>query len=237
MKKKRGIPEDWKRVAASIFLEHPKWNAAQLHRQLGVYYGESNAPGLSAVQKARAEIAMRYKAIQAEGGEDKEWSMGVTRYYPVPLGALDCVTTLQRLFHAEGKWLTVRRAQWIAALHPVLWPLLKDHPLRLAQIAAFYSRREQIAEVNNSYLDTTDLDKVFLEARDVSAAAVTWVWPDFYGAHQVEPFGWETGLLLDFVKLLLETGAKEAIAFADAHPEVWPEAESWMVFQTRKGDK
>lgn len=110
----------------------------------------------------------------------------------------------------------------------------EHHPLLLAQIAAFYSRWEQIAEVNNEpYTDTTALYKVFLIDRDVSISAVVREWANtYYG--QVEPEGDESGLLADFVNLLLQTGSEKAISFAEEHPKVQPEAEEWMLFQTRK---
>lgn len=231
---RRNVPQVVKNEIAKFLIESPDYSGAELKR---LVESSLRARGIRYCYTARTYQTWKRKSGPVLSDLDKEWSLGTLREYPVLPDVLDCVTTLQRLFHAQRprpKWLTIRRVQWVAVLHPVLWPLLSEYPTRLAQIAAFYSRREQVAEVNNDpYPVTTDLDKVFLEDRDVSAATVTRVWVDTYGGRQVEPFGWETGLLLDFVKRLLEKGADKAIEFADAHSEVWPEAEAWMVFQVR----
>jgi len=192
-----------------------------------------------------------YQNIKNEMGKtlvdlDRPWSMGSYIKHEIPLSALNAVLSLQSFLLKHDRYLTVRRARWYSILHPALAPVVEEaypnettqNELRLMQIASFYCRKEQIAELNNEVLDTSDLDTVFLVRRDVRCETVLREWANFYlpnidDSITVSDNDENTKLLSQFVSLLIQSGVEPAITFIREHPEIKPLVEEWLVLSTR----
>jgi hypothetical protein len=92
---------------------------------------------------------------------DQPWSIGLCEEYKIPA---DIIPTLIECEKIESKKFTVREAQWVAKLKPVVYEMVKrefpkDSPLGyLIMIAYQYSHKEKISELTNEKLDTTELD-------------------------------------------------------------------------------
>jgi len=177
-------------------------------------------------------------------GFDKPWSLGTY----VPPADIAPLISLQKQLFAYGRYLTTRRARWYAVLYPVLAPIIEQaypgdnaqNELRIMQIASFYCRKEQIAEVNDIALDTSKLDSIFLIYQDISFKAMLLEWFNLFLPDMENPdtltlnIEGNTELLLQFVNTLTQSGVDQALKFFKEHPEVQPLAERWMVFSTRK---
>jgi len=244
VKGKETLAKDWKRKAEVIFTTHPDWNAGQIHRQLMEVLGEGRAPSsVSSIQKVLPKWKENYK-----GYDDRRWSMGTF----VPQGNIEPVLSLQRQLLENGRYLTVRRARWYSILYPILSPLMEQtypndisqNELRIMQIAWFYCRREQIAEMNHdSQLDTSTLDRIFLVEQDISFETILHEWVNHFrpgiveqddSASITEDGKESTELLPQFRKLIMQSGVEQALLFIKKNPKVQPLAERWMVLSIRK---
>ena len=118
------LSKNWKRVASTIFIEHPDWNAGQIHRQLIMILGDSKSPSsVSSVQKLLPDWRKHYNP-------DSPWSLGAY----TPQADIQPLLSLQRQLTKHGRYLTIRRARWYAVLYPVLLPLLEQtYPSDLTQ--------------------------------------------------------------------------------------------------------
>ena len=233
---KEKLAKSWKQVAEAIFFQHPNWNAGQVHRQLIVVLGEGKAPAsISSVQKVLPEWKKNYSP-------DRPWSLGAY----IPQGDIMPLLSLQRQLAEHGKYLTVRRARWYAILYPAVSSLFEhsypgdtaQNEFRIMQIASFYCRTEQIAEVNCGILDTTELDNIFLIGQAVGFEVVLREWarlflPGVERPDKVSDTEKSPDLLSQFIKILLQSGADRAFRFVEKTPQVQPLAERWMVLSTR----
>lgn len=237
---KEKLAKNWKRLALTIFIEHPDWNAGQIHRQLVVVLGEGRAPAsVSSVQKVLPEWKKNHSP-------DRPWSMGAF----IPQGDIEPVFSLQRQLLKHGRYLTTRRARWYSILYPILAPLMEQaypndttqNELRTMQIASFYCRKEQMAEVNGELLDTFELDGIFLIGQNVGFEAVLREWVNLFlsGIEQLDDsvpvldIGENTESLSQFINLLMQSGVEQAIAFVRQHLETKPLAEEWLILSTRQ---
>ena len=178
---------------------------------------------------------------------DKPWSVASCE---LPYQAIERIVSIQRMLLGCGRYLTIRRASWIAKLTPLI-PNADD--LTLLQIASFYSRKEQIAEIaGDDYPDTTDLDQVFIINGDTSFESILRQWLRVYlpgivddlkdqGAYpkpnMKETLGLtvqQKTLLSEFTDLLFsgEWGAIQN--FILKHPEIHPIAQRWLVLSVRR---
>ncbi len=195
--------------------------------------------------------ARTYQNIKKEMGKpladlDRRWSIGAY----MPQGDIMPLLSLQRQLIKHDRYLTTRRARWCAILYPALSSLLEQvypddtaqNELRLMQIASFYCRKEQIAEVNGRVLDTSDLDNIFLIGQSVGFEDIVREWVNLFlpGVEKLDDLtltpdaDGNTELLLQFANTLIRSGVEQAIAFVKKHPEVQPLAEKWMVLSTRQ---
>ena len=124
---------------------------------------------------------------------DKEWTLWALVSYPIGAESINKVIEIHRVLKKYDKYLTIRRAKWIARLYPILFPILKSQypnekdselDLILLQIASFYTRLEQISEnpadkekiVDREVIDSKDLDQVFIIDQNLTFEAVLREW-------------------------------------------------------------
>lgn len=230
-------------------------------------------PGPSAITKylnesgVRREIAKRQ---QTPRDLDIKWSLGSCKDNEIPAAALPQVVSVHRqlLDHAEDRYLTVRCAVWVARLYPLLNPLLEEayqgqteqNNFRLKVIASFYSRKEQVDDINGeSPLKTHGLDDLFIVNRDVSFTTVFRKWlevffPGIYedakkseadvrlktADHGLGKLTKKEITLFDqFFGLLIESGTdrqkwEETITFVSARPRLTSLVEKWMALSVRQ---
>lgn len=165
---------------ASRCLENPTLKAKEIQAEMARKYGDA-APGLSAVQKELARIHKDPGRLNKE--LDQPWSVGSLSKYPIPAESIPTVIELQVMRNNSGtvvgrSFLTIRQAQWVARLAPLLNSIASEifaensASWLLLRIAALYARLEQIAELNQETLDTVPLDshlfiiKDFLKEKD-----------------------------------------------------------------------
>lgn len=124
---------------------------------------------------------------------DRPWSVGACQEYPVMQGHILFLLEIQSMLLAKARYLTIRRARWLALLEYSLTELLEiKYPdqsilnLRLYQISSFYVAWEQRAELNGEPLDTKILDKKFIIDGDVSAQTITSFWLDEFILDPIE---------------------------------------------------
>ena len=177
-------------------------------------------------------------------GFDKPWSLGTY----VPLADIAPLISLQRQLFADGLYLTTRRARWYAVLYPVLAPIMEQaypddttqNELRIMQIASFYCRKEQIAEVNDVALYTSKLDSIFLIYQDIIFKAMLLEWFNLFLPDMEIPdiltlnIDENTELLLPFINTLTQSGVEQALLFIEENPKEQPLAERWMALSIRK---
>ncbi|MFC2122459.1 hypothetical protein ACFLRP_02095 [Bacteroidota bacterium] len=178
---------------------------------------------------------------------DKPWSVASCE---LPYQAIGRVVAIQRMLLGYGRYLTIRRAKWTAKLTPFI-PNADD--LTLLQIASFYSRREQIAEIaGDDYPDTTDLDYIFIINGDISFETILRQWLNVYLPGIIDDLKdkntdpgpnikdtleltvQQKTLLSEFTNLLF-SGEWDAIRdFILKHPDIRPIAQEWLVLSVRK---
>lgn len=242
-KKRKNVSPVIRDEVANVLLSNPQATGRELKR---VVEKSLKRKGLLFSFTART-----YQNIKKEMGKpltdrDTPWSVGAY----APQGDIQPLISLQRQLTEQGRYLTIRRARWYSTLYPTLSPLFEkaysgdtaQNELRMMQIASFYCRKEQIAEVNSETPDTSDLDSTFLIGQDVSFETVLLEWINLFlpGAENLEDStqardtNENAELLSQFINLLKQSGVVQAIKFAKKHPEVQPEAEKWMVLSTRQ---
>lgn len=196
------------------------------------------------------------------GPEDSPWSVGCCIKEDI---SPDVVLPIQQqLLHYDGRFLTIRRARWYSKLYPLLFPLLeKAYPgqpsqnqLRLHQIASFYTRMEQIAEISGEvYPDTRALDNTFFLNQDFSFGTSCRMWQGLYRqipekpskvtdkkaselkAEQIlgeEMTDGEVRLLNKFINLMADGDTEKAIIFVEENPGIQSLAEKWMALSLRR---
>ena len=164
----------------SLYLENPTLRAKEVQAELERRHGDI-APKLSAVQKELTKL--RRDPGQLNKEIDQQWSLGSLSKYPIAAETIPVIIELQTARNNNGavvgrSFLTIRQAQWIARLSPLLNSISSELPEGinipglLLQIAVLYARLEQIAEINQEILDTLDLDgllfitKGYLQEKD-----------------------------------------------------------------------
>ncbi|MCK4826696.1 hypothetical protein KA005_63755 [bacterium] len=227
-------------------------------------------PGSKSVPKERAiyKIIERNKDKIQPSDLDNPWSLGSCRNNDI---SPDVIIPIQQQLLHYGRFLTIRRACWYSLLHPILFPLLeKAYPeqenqiqVELFQIASYYTRMEQLAEIKGEPLDTRDLDETFIFNQDFSLKTSLRVWNSLYrhipqrpskvmrekastltpenilGEEMSES---EARLLNKFIKSLCaydtdEGDLEKAISIAEKNPEIQPFVKKWMAFSLRRDIK
>lgn len=190
---------------------------------------------------------------------DGPWSVGSCPRYNISHEYISDLIRLQKLMMKKSAYLTTRRARWLSFLYPVLRNKASD--LGLLQISAFYSRKEQLAEINGlGSANTFELDKVFLTGDEpVAFGVILQEWIKVYFPHieKNKQRNRETetkdkrplilGTLTTEVNELLEqfqeilTSSKtnkekqsDLEDFMKEHPELESKLEEWLVFSTRR---
>ncbi len=225
-------------------------------------------PGSKSIPKERAiyKILERNKGKTIPSDLDTPWSLGSCLKYDI---SADAVIPIQRqLLPYEGRFLTIRRTRWYSILHPVIFPLLeKEYPeqldenqWRLYQIASYYTRAEQIAEIRGEdYPDTQFLDNKFIFEQDFSFKTNYRLWNHMYkqipekpakvtplasglNAEQIlakQITADEARLLNEFINMQCDYEAddedlEKAIILVEENPGIQPVAEKWMALNLRR---
>jgi len=241
------------KLKSKLRTDNPHWSEGEINDEVKELF-----PSLGLVQGYVTKLS---KAKESLPELDNTWSLGSCLEYDI---ALDVVMPLQRQLLPCGRFLTIRRARWYSKLYPALSPLLdKYYPgqvsqnqLRLMQIASFYTRAEQIAEINGkAYPDTRTLDNVFIFNQDVSFETTLRAWLEGYLGASEKPTPLvedvsierilgkttdaEIKLLNKFIGLLASYDAGEAdieklLAFTKDNPNMQPLIEKWLVLSLRR---
>lgn len=264
MNNKRGVKTKDHLVAEIILLK--KGNNRLAARDIRDLLLGSH-PGSKSIPKERAiyKILERNKDKTLPSDLDTPWSLGSCLKYDI---SVDVVAPIQRQLLTFGRFLTIRRARWYSKLHAVLFPLLeKAYPkqvnqnqIRLHQISSFYTRMEQIAEIDGEvYPDTRALDNTFIFDQDFSIRTILRMWKGLYRqipkklskltddkasalkAEQVlggQITKSEARLLSKFIKLLCayedDDYLEKAIIFVEENPDIQPSVEKWMALSLRR---
>jgi len=223
-KTKRQNVDNLVRNTVTDFLnENPDYSGSKLKRLV--------EPQLRA-RGFRYDFSIRtYENIKNQLGEsrrplDEYWSVSTGVEYPISFNSLNAVISVQSLLLKNEKRLTIRRALWIGILHPILSEALSktyhheheiERDLTLLQIASFYTRMEQIAErvdAKNRYIDSLELDKVFIINKDVSFEAILKEWTNIFLPNTSEEQGTQSNLLIEeeqdsFIGILRMPGSIE----------------------------
>jgi hypothetical protein len=201
------------------------------------------------ISRARANV---------DGTLDGKWSFGSCIKHNIPHEYIKDLVQHQNMMLERGDYLTIRRARWLSKLYPVLKGKVSDY--MLLQIAAFYSRKEQIAEIDGlSFANTLDLDKEFITNPNISFSST--IVPEFMKVYfpfirkeekqksniqledkiklifkELPPA--KAALIDEFKNLLLSSKTNkdkqaDVEAFLKENPELEPEIQQLLLFSTR----
>jgi hypothetical protein len=121
---------------------------------------------------------------------DLPWSIGVCEQYNIPPEIIPVLIKEQQLrarseFKVLQQGITIREARWFARLYPAMealtrkqFPLDPEERLRfMPLIVSCYAQRERVSELmNEPYLDTSELDRIFFIDEDLSSDALFEAW-------------------------------------------------------------
>lgn len=223
---------------------------------------EEQIKGIDYTLRTYQKIKEKLKPVLAEmkaSGIDRLWTIGACIKEDI---LVDVVVPIQRQLLSYGRFLTIRRARWYSKLHAVFSPLLeKAYPgqpdrnqIRLYQIASYYTRMEQIAEISGeAYPDTRALDTTYIINQDFSFKTSFRMWEGLYlqipeskvmdekasalKAEQnlsKEMTERQARLLNEFVKLEADGDSEKAGALVEKNPDIQPFVEKWMAFSLRR---
>lgn len=236
-----------KREDNSLTAKEIKGELARLHPQL------KNIPKEGAIYKI---IKRNVDRVTSTSTLDKPWSLGACLEYGIKP---EYVLPIQWQLAKYRRYLTIRRARWYSVLHPLLMPVLeREHPrsdeenqMWLFQIAGFYSRAEQVAEIKGDNApDTRLLDDKFLYHHDISFATIADVFCELYLlldkpvkaadtptaeavlAEEITPS--QGKLLRQFIKLLYDALMEKAVELAEENPSLQAVAQKWMALSLRR---
>lgn len=118
---------------------------------------------------------------------DTPWSIVACEQYGIPISEVPIILEYWRVMECISKKrncdmsnrLSIRRARWIARLHPLVNDTLntkftdnrKLYIGHLSRLADIYARREELSEMTGKPLNTRDLDARFLRDQDISETA------------------------------------------------------------------
>jgi len=218
-------------------------------------------PNSKSIPKERAiyKILERNKDKTISSELDNRWSAGSCLKYGI---SLEIVLSIHRLLLQSNRFLTIRRARWYSALHPILFPLLEatypgqleENQIRLFQISSYYSRAEQITEIDGDDTpDTSDMDNTFFINQDFSLEASLRIWGGLYSqtpekptkADDAKPIeqilgdeltAREVKLLDKFIELCASDNFEKAAALADKN-KIVSLAERWLALSLRRDIK
>jgi len=218
-------------------------------------------PNSKSIPKERAiyKILERNKDKTISSELDNRWSVGSCLKYDI---SLDIVLSVHRQILPYDRFLTIRRARWYSTLYPILFPLLEstypgqleENRLRLFQITSYYSRAEQIAEIDgNDSPDTSDLDNTFLINHEFTLLASLNAWDSLYSQTPKKPTkvddakpieqilsdeltAREVKLLDKFIELFASNNFDKAAELASKN-NIVPLAERWLALSLRRDIK
>ena len=253
------------RLRNALYAELQRKNESESYKML-MHKVDNLVPGLSTVQKCLKKNKANWPKPSPL---DNPWSLGSCLGKDI---SVDVIVPIQQQLLNYGRYLTIRRARWYSMLHPVLFPLLeKAYPgqldqnqIRLHQIASFYTRIEQIAEISReTYLDTRVLDNTFIFNQDFSPETSIRLWMDLYlhipalpskvtdspppGEKAEQILGKNVAaedvkLLNEFIENMnaYEAGVgdlEKAISLVHENPNIQPLVEKWMALSLRRDIK
>jgi hypothetical protein len=176
-----------KELIKDILLQHPEWNARQIHDRYLILIGDVNkAVTLSAVQKVLEELRPKYQKIKDTGMENP-WYIGTKMENPLSAEAVRYILRVQDWYEKAKNadleneiiknpfnsmdlrglasvWrpVTVRQAKWIS----VLYDISRDDIEYLWFISLYYAYFELMSELSNSpCFDTSAIDRNLLKGK------------------------------------------------------------------------
>lgn len=218
---------------------------------------EAQNPSLRSYEEALKYVRQLFRV---KNPLDAPWAIGCCIKYGI---SPDVVIPFQRQWLSYGRFLTIRRARLYSMLHPILCPLLEKafpgqsdrNQIRLYQIASFYTRMEQIAEMNGEdYPDTRELDERFIFNQDFSPEAFSLIFANLYyqsgksskakgerpsalKAEQIlagEMTDGEVELLNEYIEFFSTGDFEKANTFYKSNPNIQPFIEKWRVLNLRR---
>lgn len=237
--------------------ENPDRTPVDIRKELLRYRKEILVPKERAIYGILKKNADKLKTTPL----DLPWSLGACDYIHIPSERISEIIEIAKLL-PEGRFLTVRRAKWISRLSPLLSPVLEKHyhgevlqnMVRLYQISSFYSREEQLAEIDGrAFANTTTLDRLFIIEGKVDTDSIVDMWFTTYLSPKTERVKEKTTttptpsrlvlgkvslkqskLLEQWVTWLIASERDSAKTFLKKHPDIELLALQWLAFSLRR---
>ncbi|MFC1984726.1 hypothetical protein ACFLU0_01785 [Chloroflexota bacterium] len=152
-------------LIASVYQKHPKWKAPEVRNEVIHILHKNNPklppgwPSLSTVQKVLA-IARRRIGDTPINALDKPWSLGAALEYNMPP---EMVPLLMQIQNSLKGILTIREVRWMIYVYQIPQVRMDMESLNeeiLSDCASPYVAREQVCEMMNLPLDTSDIDAI-----------------------------------------------------------------------------
>ena len=147
---------------ASVYKEHPKWKAKEVHNEVSHNLHKKDAklppgwPGLSTVQKVLATVRKSIKETPLDP-QDKSWSMGTLDEYPIPPDAIPAVLKVWASRQKKEESFTIREAKWTARLSHFILDIEY-----LEKIMGNYARTELMYRLIGEPFDSTTADQALM---------------------------------------------------------------------------
>ena len=161
------ITDEVRQVIAEVYVMHPDYRAKEVQNEVHARLRQLNAhvkpdwPGLSAIQKELTKIRKNDSERSTEAkGLDRPWSVGTVNDFIIPPEVIPTLIQIQaNIRKDDGLLLTIREARWVALIYliPTVKAVMENESL-INALAKTYAIREEVSELCNTILDTSDLD-------------------------------------------------------------------------------
>jgi len=169
--KKKFMPRQSLRIAELALRDHPKLS---FEEALGILTAEFPSPCFQVPAISTLEKMVRANRRAGKESPDERWSLGVSAPAGIPDNSIRIVADVwKHVLLCSGRHITVREAKWIARLKDIVFMSLPDHYLAtdkmdaLLKWATLYAIRERASLALGLELDTTDIDALLLNVREV----------------------------------------------------------------------
>ena len=169
--KKKFMPRQSLRIAELALRDHPKLSFEKILERVAV---EFPSPCFQVPAISTLENMVRATRRASKESPDERWSLGVSATAGIPDNSIRIVVDIwKHVLLCSGRHITVREAKWIARLKDIVFISLPDHYLvtdkmdALLKWATLYAIRERASLALGLELDTSDIDALLLNVREV----------------------------------------------------------------------
>ena len=165
------MPRQSLRIAELALRDHPKLSFEKILERVAV---EFPSPCFQVPAISTLENMVRATRRASKESPDERWSLGVLATAGIPDNSIRIVVDIwKHVLLCSGRHITVREAKWTARLKDIVFMSLPDHCLvtdkmdALLKWATLYAIRERASLALGLELDTTDIDALLLNVREV----------------------------------------------------------------------